>query len=139
MSEARVSVRLEDVYVYIDCPHDSVDDETIRQVVADLLRQNARVDIKPRWNADGSGPVFRCEMEPPLADQDEWEIEDDNRADAPGEFSAELQWCKDTGLTARTQPCVHPPSAIESSGEGTHHCGACAEQAASQDGEENDD
>ncbi len=56
-------------------------------------------------------------------------IEDASRY--PGSFAGAEQFRTECAawLERDTQPCGHPRSAIVSSDEGTHYCGACAKEA----------
>jgi len=89
----RVTVLIREVAVTVDCPHNSVDDETIFEAAMTAIRSGETVGVVPRFN-DGNpqnGPLFKAYVEV----MDDHEIEDDDRAESPEEFDARLKWWRD--------------------------------------------
>ena len=86
----RVTLRFDAISVSVECPHDAVDTETIRDAAMTAMGIGRRVRIIPRWKGTNQwdGPSFDVFVET-LSDG---EIEDDDRRERPEEFDLGLEW-----------------------------------------------
>lgn len=89
----RVVVLFEEVTVTVECPHDAVDTETIKDAAMRAMGVGCPVRIIPRWNAGNQwdGPSFGVFVE----SLDDGEIQDDDRRERPDEFDRDLEWWRD--------------------------------------------
>lgn len=95
-NETHVSVRLDGVTVRVVCPHESVDDETLKDIVMEAMK----VGEVQHLSSHICGPIINPEDRPEfkvLVDSSEHdiEIEDDGRTDVEDVFDPDLQWWKD--------------------------------------------
>lgn len=90
MKTTNVTVRLSDVLVSLELPHESVDTETIIESALESIQNNSRIKVIPRWNGvdRDDGPEFVAFIET-VGDID---IEEDGRSEKPEEFDASLEW-----------------------------------------------
>lgn len=94
--KATVGVRLDGVTVRVLCPHPSVDNETLKDIVLESLNVGERQYLTSSICGPYAHPDDRPEFKV-LVDASEFdiEIEDDDREDVEELFDPELTWWKD--------------------------------------------
>jgi len=101
--KTNVSVRLDGVTVRVECPHESVDDETLKDIVMEAMK----VGEVQYLSSHICGPIIHPDDRPEFrvlvdAFEHDIEIEDDDRIDAEELFDTDLQWWKE--CTQQEQP-----------------------------------
>ncbi|NBQ49267.1 MAG: hypothetical protein EBY40_01075 [Marivivens sp.] len=91
-----VSVRLDGVTIRVACPHESVDNETLKDIVLESMKVGERQYLTSSICGPYAHPDNRPEFEVLVdAFEHDIEIEDDDREDVEELFDPELTWWKD--------------------------------------------
>ena len=95
-NETNVSVRLDGVTVRVVCPHESVDDETLKDIVMEAIKEGEwqwlQSSICGPYVHPDNRPEFKVLVDSSIYDI---EIEEDDRVDTPEDWDPELPWWKD--------------------------------------------